>query len=472
MPRAASRSLTSGQSKEYLATFAPHRAQYDFMMDPHRFRVLACGRRFGKTMVGISELLRVLQAAKEPHPIGWVVAPNYPLSIVDWDTAIEMFGPLVLQQNSQDHWMEVYISADGKPRTAKIEFKTAEREDKGLRGRGLSGLLMDEASLIGTRAWELGLRPALADKQGRAIVISTPRGTGGLFYDLFQLGQGNHPDWKSWRFPSNANPYFPPEEWAELEKITPSGTWRQEYLAEFVEGEGAVFHGLDHIRELTPLPYDEKVRWVIGADLAKRVDFTVLYTINEYGEPGDIVRLKEIEWTVQEEAIHRLSQRYGNARVYLDSSGVGDPVESNLRKRGVSVEGVKTGSTVQKEELIQALQIAIDQNWISLPSKARYHWLWDELGSYQREVTEHGNTRYHAPEGSHDDGVIALSLAVHGLGPRLGRMQRKEPIYDPNQSFTKWGDYYAATHPRKKKGVYLKSANRRFTQGFRFREAI
>lgn len=439
--------------KEWQHPYAPHQAQYEFHTDAHRFRVVAAGRRWGKTLAGIYELWGLLQRAKEGHPIGWVVAPSYPLSIVDWDTASELMGPFILQQNAQDHWMEVSIAHKeyGMQRTAKVEFKTAEREDRGLRGRGLSALLVDEAGMVGQKAWELGLRPALADTLGKAVFISTPRGIGGLFYDLYQLGQGLDPEWRSWRFSSNTNPHFPKEEWERLEEITPMMTWKQEYLAEFVEGEGAVFHGLSQVRELSPKEYDHSVRWVIGADLAKSVDFTVLYIINDYGEPGEVVRFKNIEWPVQEEAIHRLSGRYGNAVVYVDSSGVGDPVEANLRRRGVPVKGVKTGSTTRKEDLIQGLSIAIEQGWIKLPSRAKYPWLWTELESYQQEITEHGNVSYHAPEGMHDDGVIALSLAVHGIGPRLGRSQRTHEVKSEDAGFTTWKDYWDQANPRRRK---------------------
>ena len=460
------------QIKEYNHPYKAHEAQRLFHYDTHRFRVMACGRRWGKTTCGIMELYLDLQEAKEDHPIGWVVTPNYPLSMVDWDTAMEMFGGLIVQQNQQDHWIEVVINTKERMgRTAKIEFKTAEREDKGLRGRGLSALLVDEASLIGRKPWELGLRPALADKQGKATFISTPRGTGGLFYDLFKLGQGAHPDWKSWCFPSNSNPYFPAEEWVELEKVTPTGTWRQEYLAEFVEGEGSVFHGLSEVKELEPAPYDPNVRWVIGADLAKTVDWTVLYTINEYGEPGEIVRIKDISWNVQQEAIQHLSVRYGNARVVVDSSGIGDPIEDNLRRIGVPVVGMKTGTMTTKQELIEGLSIALQHGWVKLPDKYHHRWLWDELESYQQEVTEHGNTRFHAPEGMHDDGVIALSLAVNGLGARLGRATRNIPKpEDRESSFTTWAEYKAATDPRRKqRSPFLPGLGRSFQRNFRFK---
>jgi hypothetical protein len=471
--RRAQRVLVSKEIKEYTPPYTPHKAQYEFHMNPSRFRVVSAGRRWGKTMCGVRELWKILQEAKEEHPVGWVVAPSFPLSIVDWDTAQEMMGPFILQQNAQDHWMEVSIAHKerGMTRTAKLEFKTAERDDRGLRGRGLSGLVVDEASMVSKKAWELGLRPALADKLGKAIFISTPRGTGGLFYELYQLGQGLDPQWKSWKFPSSSNPYFPKEEWAYLESITPQGTWMQEYLAEFVEGEGSVFHDLHNVSEMPPKPYDPNTRWVIGADLAKTVDFTVLYPINDYGEPGEIVRIKDISWNVQQEAIQRLSERYGNARVIVDSSGIGDPVEDNLRRIGVPVRGMKTGSTTTKEELIEGLSIALQHNWVKLPSKGTHKWIWDELESYQKDVTEHGNTRYHAPEGRHDDGVIALSLAVAGVGARLGRAKRTTPEpEDPDRHFTTWGQYWSQVNPRRKKRTpFTPSFGRNASPNFRFK---
>lgn len=434
--------------------------------------MVAAGRRWGKTTSCIFDHWVTLQNAKEERPIGWVVAPSYPLSQVDWDTATEIMGPFILQQNQQDHWMEVSISSrERMNRTARIEFKTAEREDRGLRGRGLSALLVDEASLIGRKAWELGLRPALADKQGKAVFISTPRGTGGLFYDLFHLGQGLDPNWKSWRFPSNSNPYFPKEEWDYLEVNTPQGTWRQEYLAEFVEGEGAVFHNLDKVQEMEPKPYDPQVRWVIGADLAKSVDFTVLIPLNDYGEPGQIVRFKDISWTTQQDAIARHSNVYGNARVVVDSSGIGDPVEDNLRRAGVPVLGKKTGSTVTKEELIEGLSIALQHGWVKLPPRETHRWLWEELESYQKEITEHGNVSYHAPEGMHDDGVISLALAVHGLGARLGRAQRQGPLPDdPDRGFTNWKEYWDTINPRRKRRTpFMPGVGGRLQNAMRFK---
>ena len=317
----------------YSPPYKPHPAQEDFHYDPHRFRVLSCGRRWGKTLAGILELWRILQACKEDKPIGWVVAPTYPLSLVDWDTATEIIGPLILNQNSQDHWMEILCNDPDTQRfsrIAKLEFKTAEREDKGLRGRGLSGLLVDEAAWVGYKAWTMGLRPALADKRGKAVFISTPSGRN-LFWELFMKGKETSssydPEWKSWQFPSISNPYFPKEEWDRLDQITPLDIWKQEYLAEFLEDESAVFHGLSRIsggdlRE--PLP---DLSYSVGADLARKNDFTVIIAIDNTGQVTYAYRSREVDWSLQRQLLRSAWAKYTPSTLWLDSSGPGDVIE-------------------------------------------------------------------------------------------------------------------------------------------------
>ena len=410
---------------------------------------------------------------KKVTPRVWVSAPTFPLVEEDWRVAVQEFGPVIVDRNVAKMRLLVGLSQSKLPHTqgrvGEIEFKSAERGDEGLRGAGLVGVLMDEAARTDRAAWELGLRPALADYRGRAVFVSTPFGLN-WFKDLYDLGQGGDADWKSWRFPSNVNPYFPQDEWEKIKQTAAESTFRQEYLAEFVEGEGAVFHALDKVAETNFCLYDPALRWTIGADLAKTTDFTVLYVMNDYGEPAEIIRFKDISWNVQQEAIQKLSNRYGHACVYLDSSGVGDPVEDNLRRIGVPVRGVKTGTVTTKQELIEGLSIALEQGWIKLPYRDTHRWLWDELESYQKRVTEFGNTQYYVPSGRHDDGVIALSLAVHGVGARLGRSRRSDEVEKEEDSYTKWGDYWKSVNPRRKHRVpVIPGAGGRLQKAFRFR---
>jgi hypothetical protein len=429
--------------REFVPPYKAHPGQVTFHQDPHRFRVLNCGRRWGKTKCSIFELWSILQKAPEKFPIGWVVAPNYPLVVIDWDEALEIMGPAVLNRNVQEHWLEVAL---GNNRKAKVEFKSAEKDDQGLRGRGLSGLLVDEAAMVSQKAWEYGLRPALGDKMGKCIIISTPKGRN-FFYDLYMMGQETSttydPDWKSWTFPTNSNPYYPVSEWEKNKLVTPEIVWKQEYMADFIQEAGEVFHSLAKLSHCGLSPRQAGRQYVIAVDLARTVDWTVILVMDDLGRVVYANRSKELSWSVQVKLIQSVHEAYKPARIVLDSSGVGDVIEDNVRKAGMPTEGVKTGSVNIKGELIEGLQVAIEQGHISLPSELK--WLWDELRQYTYKELDSGHIRYEAPSGKHDDGVIALALAVYAFKGQLGK-QRTEQA--PPAEYTTQEEYARLTDPK------------------------
>lgn len=430
-------------AKVFRPPYNPHPGQLEFHDDPHRFRVLATGRRWGKTKSGLFELVRILAKAKEDFPIGWVVAPNYPLVNINWDEMLELMGPLILTRNIQDHWMEIQVGErNGKPRKCKVEFKSAEKDEQGLLGRGLSGAMLDEAKLISRRAWDEGVRPALADKLGRAVIVSSPKGRN-FFYELYLRGQETSStydsQWKSWNHPTISNPYFSPAEWEYLKKTETERTWREEWMAEFLEESSEVFHGLSGlpICQMLPTPGADGV---IGVDLARTVDWTVILVMESSGRVVQATRIKELNWSVQVRLIESIANEFPTFRLIIDSSGVGDPIEDSLRERGLGVFGVKTGTSKIKTDLIEGLQIAIAQKRIALPKELL--WLWDELKDYTSEQLPTGHVRYTAPPGKHDDGVIALALCVYGLKGQLG-----QPIALPEQAkspWATWDDYLKA----------------------------
>lgn len=434
--------------KEISMPYQPHPGQLEFHEDGHRFRVLCNGRRWGKTTCAISEMGAMLSEAKEPKPIGWVVAPNYPLIMVDWDEALAQWEQIILSRNVQDHWLELAL---GGGRVAKVEFKSAEKDEQGLLGRGLSALIVDEAKLVSQRAWDYGLRPALSDKQGRAVFISTPKGKG-FFYELYRKGVPTdsqyHPDWRSWHFPTNTNPYFPASEWDELKATQPEMVFRQEYLAEFLEDAGEVFHSLAALPTcgLNPVR-DPSRQYVVAVDLARTIDWTVILVMNDLGQVIHVNRSKELSWSVQKGLIRSIYEQFAPARVVLDSSGLGDVIEDDVRKMGIPTFGVKTGAPNQKEELVEGLQVAIEQARIALPDIS---WLKDELQEFTYEQLPSGHIRYSAPPGKHDDGVIALALAVHAFHGSLGRLIQ-EPVQ--KSKYTTLDEWKRLTDPKRKRAV-------------------
>jgi len=392
----------------------PYPAQAGIEQDPHRFRVVACGRRWGKSLSAIREafqmLLRLYEKDGQRHRI-WIVAPTFPLVREDWLIAEELLKDAITHKGLTD--MRMDFSPFGF-----FEFKSAERDDEGLRGAGLDGAVIDEASRVSKKSWEQGLRPALSDKLGRAIFISTPKGRN-WFYELWLKGQSENSEIKSWRYTTFDNPFFPESEKKVIAETTPELILRQEYYADFLEDEATVFRNLDKCIRGSLQTNEEKEKYSIGVDLGKAEDFTVITVIKEStGELVYINRINKIDWSLQKEHIKAVTRVYRNNIVHIDSTGLGDPICDDLNKSGVIVRGFKFSNT-SKQVLIEQLIVAIEQGLLSIPDCNETKFLIDELKCFTYELLPSGKLRYTAPEGLHDDGVISLGLAIRGMSYAL-----------------------------------------------------
>lgn len=364
-------------------------------------------------------LVRLYERDGQRHR-GWVVSPTFPLVREDWLVAEELLKDAITDKRLTDMRM------DFRP-FGFIEFKSAEREDEGLRGAGLDFCVVDEASRVSKKSWEQGIRPALSDKLGRAIFISTPKGRN-WFYDLWLKGREKNDDIKSWQYATFDNPYFPKEEKETIVDTTPELILKQEYFADFLEDEATVFRNLDKcIRGALELN-DEKEKYSIGVDLGKAEDFTVVTVMKEStGQLVYIQRMNKIDWSLQKKHIQAICKNYRHNIVHIDSTGVGDPIEEDLSKSGVVVRGYKFTNT-SKQVLVEQLIVAIEQGLIGIPDVQETKFLIDELKAFTYEILPSGKLRYTAPEGLHDDGVISLGLAIKGMSYSL--YQRHKEIID------------------------------------------
>jgi len=207
-----------------------HRSQADIVHSPARFKVVCCGRRFGKTR------LAVLMAVAEMLSGGAVmwVAPSFDKAMIGWRLFEEVGRQIPLMTLRRGERRIVY------PNGGWIAVYSADSEG-GLRGEGVSLLIVDECAYVRDfdRIWEQELRPSLTDRKGRAVFISTPRGFN-HFYDLFSNASRDD-DWQSWQLPSSANPFLDAAEIESARRSLPALIFRQEYLAEFVQLSGAMF---------------------------------------------------------------------------------------------------------------------------------------------------------------------------------------------------------------------------------------
>jgi len=381
-----------------LTLYEPHSGQWALHRSDARFRIATCGRRFGKTYAAINELAK--SSWSNPGFINWWVAPTYKQSRIAFRIMSDVFRDVI--ERATRNPMEIYWKSGGI-----TQFNSADQPDN-LRGEGVSMLVVDEAAMIPDEVWSEVLRPTLSDKQGRAIIVSTPKGMN-WFHTIWMRGQDpEYPDYESWQFPTSSNPYIPPSEIEEVKSTLPLDVFKQEYQAEFLEDGAGVFHGIRHCvsGELEePQPGKE---YVLSWDVAKHTDFSVMIVMDT--QRRHVVafdRFNRIDYALQVQRLEALAKKY-KARVIMDSTGVGDPLLEQVRSRDISVEGYHFTNT-SKQQIIEHLAVMIEKKEISYPD---IKVLINELMTYQYEVTRAGNVRYNAPEGMHDDCVIALALAA------------------------------------------------------------
>jgi len=402
------------QPKEVVLYRAHLGGQWECHQNSARFRLLACGRHWGKTIWGANEFLLMMQDAGE-NSHGFCVAPTY------WHTqkqeeAILMYCPreLITEINRAER----HVTLVGN---RQFWFKSADNPDS-LVSQGLDVLWVDEGALIEERAWNISLRPALMDKKGRGIFTGTPRGKN-WYFRLFMLGQDPlNTEYKSWSFSSFTNPHLDRKELKQIEKDMTAKAYQQEVLGLFLEDVGAVFRDIDsHVQGTLETPKPDG-QYVLGCDVAKHKDYTVLVALDVNGHVCGFERFDELSWPLQRKRIAEFARNW-RGRLLIDSSGVGEPVYDELRQENVNVEGYKFTSG-SKSDLIDNLSIMLDQGKLTYPKNLGVHGevLIAELKAYGYTTTPGGTVQYSAPEGLHDDCVISLALAAW-LARTMGPME-------------------------------------------------
>jgi hypothetical protein len=394
--------LDSRSQQLTVELYTPHAGQKVLHESNARFRVLACGRRFGKTLACCNELAK--HALEHPGTLSWWVAPTYKQTQIAFRIlAKALRGVFAREPNRAELRLELVNGA-------RIEFRSCERYDN-LRGEGLSFLVMDEAAMIAKEAWEEALRPALSDTKGRAIFISTPKGRNWFWHMFLRGQQPNQNLYWSRSFPTTDNPYIDPADVEDARMQLPEDTFRQEYLAVFLDESAGVFRNVDACIAGGLYDPDEFCDYVIGWDPAKYADFSVLTVLNTTTMHVDAWdRFNGIDYTVQLQRLALLSRTYRYAKIVMDCTGVGDPLLEQARALDLPVEGfLFTGPS--KEQLVENLIVKLERREITFPNLPV---LVNELKAFEYTITRARNVKYSAPSGMTDDAVMSLALAVHG----------------------------------------------------------
>ena len=378
-----------------------HTRQREIFHDKHRFKVVACGRRFGKTT--LCAIVIVLRALSKPDQVLWIVSPTFPQTMYMWRKIKHLLPKKFIKDIKEGEKFIEIING------STIWAKSGDNPD-GLVGEGLDFCAIDEAARCKEEVWEV-LRPSLADKNGECWFLSTPKGKN-WFYQLY-LKESTDPElYKSFCFPSHDNPLLPLKELESMKQETAELVYQQEVLARFIDGGGVVFRNLKRCLGANPSGPIEGHSYVIGVDLGKHQDWTVLSvgdtTTNEVVY---LDRFNKLDWKYQKDRIKDVVKQYNNACLILDTTGLGDTIYDDLTDDGISIEPYHF-TNVTKNQLISNLMRTMDNELVHLPDLPE---LVREFDAYEFNLTDKGNIQYGAPRGMHDDIVTSVALCVWGM---------------------------------------------------------
>lgn len=395
-------------------TWQPHPLQARILRDPTRFRVVAAGRRFGKTEMANHETSEY--AISVSGATVWWVAPRYEdANELGYDNIKNIIPDSLIEDTKKTFPRRIYLTNG-----TEISFRSADREDS-LRGRGIDYAVVDEAGNIPNHSWYDELRPAFTDTLGHCLIIGTPKGRN-WFHDVYVRGQddGDYPDYNAWHATTYDNPHVPDAEVEEQRNSMPERAFKQEYLAEFLDDAGGVFRDVraniatdpsgdplhpDDYFDSPPVAFEGPYQ--IGVDLARTQNYAVTIAVDARGQVAAFERETDVSWTKIQQTIEAVASRCTPHTAYVDASR-DNKIVQDLMDAGVRVEPVKF-SNQKKRDMVETLATRLEQGDLTYPEIPA---LINELQVFEYEATPSGNVRYHAPDGHHDDCVDAFMLAA------------------------------------------------------------
>lgn len=352
-----------------------HPKQLEVFNDKHRFKVVAAGRRFGKSRLAAWTLL--IQALKASEKDCFYIAPTYQQARdIMWGMLKELAHEVIASAHENT---SVLTLVNGR----KIYLKGADRPDT-LRGVGLSYVVIDEYADIKPNVWEQIIRPALADVQGGAMFIGTPKGRN-HFYEIYKLGESNRDEeWASFHYTSYDNPLIPKKEIEAAKGSMSSFAFRQEFMSSFEAASRDLFKP-EWLQYSEEEPKDG--RFFIAVDLAgfinvdkesgnknKKLDETAIAIVKVHEGGWWVAEIRHGRWDIKETCKQIMSAviKYEPTAVGIEKGSLKNatlPYLTDLMRsnnRYFRIDDVTHGNQKKTDRIVWALQGRFENGKISL----------------------------------------------------------------------------------------------------------
>ena len=338
--------------------------QEKVFQDEARFKVVAAGRRCGKSHLAAVSL--IVNALNGKSGKVFYVAPTQGMARdILWEKLFELAGEIIEGSNVNNLTITL---AGGNT----IYLKGADRPDT-LRGVSLKYLVMDELAFMKSDVWEAILRPALSDMKGHALFIGTPEGRN-HFYDMYLGAEHEWKDWAAWTFTSRDNPFMDPEEINHAEQTLPRWAFKQEYMASF-DAQGSEYFDPEQFEYYNKKPHGLAGDYYVAIDLAgfetdrgnktKRRDNSAMAVV--FVSDDGMWWVEDIDygrWTLDEtaERIFKAYEKYKPLRIGVEKGitqqAVHGPLSDIMRRtaRVFNLEMLTHGNQRKQDRILWALQ--------------------------------------------------------------------------------------------------------------------
>jgi len=395
-----------------------HPAQSQIAKSKNRFRVVNCGRRFGKTTLSAWEMIGFAVSADDAR-VPYYAPTRDDARDIMWKMLQEIAGDLIVNKNEGRLELTIKNKFGGTSLMPLYGWEAVQERKKGV-GVKNNFIVLDEVAKYRNfwEGWQEVLRPTLTDLQGDAMFVSTPNGFN-HFYDLFNL-QSKDSDYKSYHFTTYDNPFIPIEEIQKAKQELTEDRFAQEYLADFRKTEGLVYKEFNRDRHIITGELDEDEWNIIKA--FGGVDFGFVHpaaamTIKKSGSGKYVV---SNEWYKSGQTDAQISDYVAALRweeCYPDPENAGGIAE--LKRKGVNVRDVikGKGSVVNGisvlRELFKANRLFIHESCQNL--------IW-ELETYSYGGAKTDPKKDEIPVKENNDALDAVRYAL--MMESVGREQK------------------------------------------------
>lgn len=369
--------------------------QQEVWADETRFKIIAAGRRTGKSRLAAWTLIINALQADKGH-VFYVAPTQGQARDIMWNTLLELGHPVITSSHINNLQIKLINGAT-------ISLKGGDRPET-MRGVSLKYLVLDEYADIKPSVWEEILRPALADQKGSAMFIGTPMGRN-HFYELFKYAEmTDDPTYKAWHFTSYDNPLLDPEEIDVAKKSMSSYAFRQEFMASF-EAKGSEMFKEEWVQVADKASFEGD--YYIAIDLAgfqdvskkrsknSRLDNTSMAVVL-VGEQGWFVEdIIYGRWTLDETAnkIINAVKKYRPVSVGIErgiaKQAVMSPLTDMMKRNSFffRVEELTHGNQKKTDRIMWALQGRFEHGLVTIKKAEWNSKFLDELFQFPDPLT-------------------------------------------------------------------------------------